>query len=102
MVDDDQDTVGFECPDQLVEHGGRVYFRPVVIFGIDPVQVVVDLDDQHGIERSVGNVHVVQVDCLVLDIGQPVVGDPPLPRVVGPAVEGRIVDQQHVSFRAYD
>ncbi len=62
---------------------------------------MVDLDDQHHIDRAGGQVELVQVHDPVLDIRQPSLGNPRLPLILAPFLEGRIVQQQHLSLRAH-
>ena len=99
MVDDQQQAARFQRTRQLVEHGGHVDLRPAAFFRIDPVQIVIDLDHDDGVERRILQAHVRGIDGDVLDVLQVLPGDAILPGVLHELVVGRVVEQQHVALR---
>jgi cytochrome c peroxidase len=100
MIDDHQRATRLQGADDLIERALHVDLRPVAP-GIDPVQVVIHLDEEDGIESRGAEIHLVQVDGAVLDVRQAIVRDTLRP-ARAPPVEGGVVEHQDVTFRADD
>jgi len=90
MVDQQQEAARLHHAVDLVQHPAHVVLRPVVFrILIDPVEVVVNLDEQDGIERVCGEIQVLGIDGAMLDVWQPAL-DTLLPVTLAPGVIGEV------------
>ena len=78
VIHQQQDPARLQRARQLIEHAAGVDFRPVAAFRIHPVQIVIHLDQEHRIQARRLQIHMIEIDGLMLDIGQAVL-DPGAP-----------------------
>ena len=101
MVDEQQHAARLHDACDLIQHGLRVELRPRGVRPlVHPIEVVVHLDDEHRIERGVGQRQMLELYPTVLDVWQAVLGEALLPAVVAPVIGRQVVEHQHVSARA--